>query len=104
MNTAGKELINGSADHFLGGGRGGGACLSPLSNKNGSASGRGEEGNEDAPLHSSGKAHVREQGREGEADEEALRSELYQLDQLLSEHERRTVRTGSPSASQDNTV
>lgn len=113
MNTAGVELINGSADHFLGGGRGGGASLSPLSNKNGAANDRGEERKEDGPLYSPGKPHVKGHVREGDVEEEALISELHQLNQLISEHENRTftglpganvVQTGTQSASQDQAV
>lgn len=92
MNTAGMELINGSADHFLGEGRGGGASLSPLLNKNGATNDRGEEGKEDGPLHSPGKPHVKGHGKEVEV-EEALISELDQLNQMISEHERRAITT-----------
>ena len=100
MNTAGMELINGSADHFLGGGRGGGASLSPLSNKNGATNDRGEDGKEDVPLYSPGKPHVKEHGRE----EEALISELDQLNQLISEHERQSITTHPGTSPQDKAV
>lgn len=117
MTATGKGLINGSADHFLGGGRGDGVSLSPLLNENGSAAvsmvASVSEGGEETPPPIPGKLHAKEleSGGEMEADEEALLSELNELKNLLSEHERQTAavvppgnkmeRAGAPPASQD---
>ena len=123
MNAAGKGLIkgsveNGTADHFLGGGRGDGRYLSPLSSKSGSAAvapsgSEEEEAPPPIPEKSCGKRPAApESDREAVAEEEALLSELDELTNMLAEHERRTgsaappveneeERTGAPPASQD---
>ena len=97
LTGAGKEGVeNGSADHFLGGGRGDGVYLSPLSSKSGStrenntAAGTGED-NEGGPPPIPGRKQPTPESEmeEGEVDETVLLSELEELNRLLSKQDRR---------------
>ena len=83
LNAAGRELVNGStAGHFLGRERGDAASQSPLSDEIGTAGGTSDDVAPPTPEQSS-----RKRGPEG--DEEALLSELNEIENIISEREGR---------------
>lgn len=113
VTTTGRGLVegleNGSADHFLGEGRGGGASLPPLSNKSGtglSSAASANEEDEEAPppipeKHRGRRAPPPKPARDIEAEEGELLSEL---NRLLPEEDRTGVmregRVGAPDTQQ----
>ena len=98
LNAARRELMNGNsstAGHFLGGGRGGTLSQSPLSGKGGltaAAVAANVRGPDDRAVPPS----VRSGGGEGgqfKEEEEALLSELNELENMYEEQERRNAAT-----------
>ena len=110
VTTTGRGLVegleNGSADHFLGEGRGGGASLPPLFNKSGtgpstaaSASEEDEEAPPPIPEKRGRRAPPPKPARDIEAEEGELLSEL---NRLLPEEERTEI-TGERQVAQQET-